>query len=81
MSTNGFLPMNLTVGTATFTPVVWQADNGPNATPGALLTCPCTIRLYGSGAGSGLGFAEVANGNITDTFTILIYINRNGANA
>lgn len=81
MSTNGFLPLSLVVGTPTYTAVPWQYDNGPDATPGILATCPCTIRLWGTGNGNGLHFAEIADGSVTDAATVLLYINRNGANS
>lgn len=81
MSTNGFLPMNFKLGTPTDTNVPWQSDNGVSATPGILAACPCTIRLWGTGAGNALAFAEVADGAVTDTFTILLAINRSGANS
>lgn len=81
LSTNGFLPQSFVVGTATYNPVPWQSDNGPDVQPGILATCPCTIRLWGTGASNAAHFAEVADGNITDAVTILLYINRNGANS
>lgn len=81
MSTNGFLPLSLVVGTATYTGVPWQSDGGPDAQPGILATCPCTVRLWGTGASNAAAFAEVANGSVTDTFTVLVYVNRNGANS
>lgn len=80
LSTNGFMPANLTVGAATYTNVPWQSDNGVAATPGILATCPCTIRLWGTGASNAAAFAEVADGANTDTFTVFLLINRNGAN-
>lgn len=81
MSTNGFLPLNFALGTPTYTAVPWQSDNGVAATPGILATCPCTIRLWGTGASNAAAFAEFANGANSDTFTTLLQINRNGANA
>ena len=81
MTTNGFLPLNFTLGTPTYTNVPWQSDNGPDATPGILATCPCTIRLWGTGASNAAAFAEVANGSVTDTIPVLFQINRNGANS
>lgn len=80
MSTNGFIPSSFALGTPTYTAIPWQSDNGPAATPGALLTCPCTIRLWGTGAGNALHLAEIADGAVTDAVTVLLYINRNGAN-
>jgi hypothetical protein len=81
MSTNGFLPLNFALGTPTYTAIPWQSDNGVAATPGALATCPCTIRLWGTGSGNALAFAEVGNGANSDSFNVLLYINRNGANS
>jgi hypothetical protein len=80
MSTLKFLPLNFTLGTPTYTNVPWQSDNGPDATPGILATCPCTIRLWGTGSGNAAAFAEVADGSNSDAFTTLLQINRNGAN-
>ncbi len=81
VSTTGFLPLNFALGLPTYGPVPWQADNGPAATPGILLTCPCTIRLYGSGAANAAHLAEIADGATNEAFTMLLYINRNGANS
>lgn len=81
MSTLKFLPLNFTLGTPTYTAIPWQSDNGPAATPGALATCPCTARLWGTGAGNAAAFAEVADGANSDVFTALLYISRNGANS
>jgi hypothetical protein len=88
MSTNGFLPNNLQIGTAsigpsgppTYTAVPWETSTNAAAVPGILATCPATIRLWGTGNGNGLHFAEVADGSITDTFTFLLVIARSGAN-
>lgn len=80
VSTNGFLPVNFAVGTPTYTNIPWQSDNGTSNTPGALATCPCTIRLYGTGASNAAALAQVADGANSDSFTMLLYINRNGAN-
>ncbi len=81
VSTLGFLPINFVLGTPTYTAVPWQSASGPSATPGILATCPCTIRLYGTGAGNAAAFAQVADGANSDVFTILLAINRNGANS
>lgn len=80
LSTSGFLPQSLAVGTPTYTAVPWQSDNGIAATPGTLATCPCTVRLWGTGASNAAHLAEVADGSVTDTVTLFIAINRNGAN-
>ena len=81
MSTLGFLPLNFKLGTPTYTAIPWQSDNGPAATPGTLATCPCTIRLWGTGASNAAAFAEVADGANSDALTVLIAFNRNGANS
>ena len=81
MSTLKFLPLNFAVGMPTYSAIPWQSDNGVAATPGALLTCPCTCRLWGTGAGNAAAFAEVADGANSDVFTTLLQINRNGANS
>ena len=81
LSTNGFLGTNFALGTPTYTAVPWQSDSGPDATPGILATCPCTIRLYGTGSGNHLALGEIADGAVTDAITLLLVINRNGANS
>ncbi len=80
-STTGFLPLDFTLGTPTYTAIPWQSDNGPAATPGALATCPCTIRLWGTGNANAAHLAEIADGATSEAFAILLYINRNGANS
>ena len=80
LSTNKFMPLNFAVGTPAYTNVPWQSDNGVSATPGILASCPCTIRLWGGSSGSGLAFAEFADGSNSDSFTMQLQINRNGAN-
>jgi len=80
-STSGFLPLDFALGTPTYTAVPWQSDNGPAATPGSLATCPCTIRLWGTGNANAAHLAEIADGATSEAFAILLYINRNGANS
>lgn len=80
-STTGFLPLDFALGTPTYTSVPWQSDNGPAATPGILATCPSTIRLWGTGASNAAHLAEIADGATSEAFTVLLYINRNGANS
>jgi len=80
-STNHFLPLDFALGTPTYTAIPWQSDNGPAATPGALLTCPCTIRLWGTGASNQAALAQVADGSNSDSFTMWLWINANGANS
>lgn len=80
LSTNGFMPLGLVVGTPTYTAVPWQSDNGEQSTPGILATCPATIRLIGTGSANHAALGEVADGAVTDTFTFLLLVNRSGAN-
>ena len=96
LSTNKFLPGALAIGAYTFTnPALYpfaggNASNyvpagtsnlGPNVRPDLqLATCPATIRLYATGAGNAAAFAEIADGNLTDAFTVLLVIARNGPN-
>lgn len=80
LTTSGFLPQSLVVGTPTYTAVPWQSDNGIQSEPGYLATCPTTIRLFGTGSANHAALGEIADGNVTDTITILLLINRNGAN-
>ncbi len=81
VSTNGYLPLNFTLGTPTYTAIPWTSTNDETANPGALATCPCTIRLYGTGASNHAALAEFSDGSNSDAFTMLLYINRNGANS
>lgn len=81
VSTNGFLPLNFVLGAPTYTNVPWQSDNGQTDTPGILATCPCTIALYGTGSANHAALAQVADGANSDSFTMLLCINRNGANS
>jgi hypothetical protein len=80
LSTNGFLPMSLVIGTPTYTAVPGQSANGVSATPGILATCPATFRLFGTGAGNALALAQVADGAVTDAVTFWLVVMRNGAN-
>lgn len=79
-STNGFLASGFTLGTPTYLLPPGQSANDESANPGFLQTCPAWIGLWGTGAGNAQGLAQVANGAVTDTFTCLLVINRNGAN-
>lgn len=80
LSTNGYLPLNFTLGTPTYTAVPWEtAGNGANV-PGILATCPATIRLWGTGASNAAALAQVADGAVTDAVTFLLLVQRNGAN-
>lgn len=80
LSTNGFLPSNLTVGTPTYTAVPWMSAGNATDVPGILATCPCTIRLYGTGASNHAALGEVADGAVTDTITFILLVAKNGAN-
>ena len=80
-STSHFLPLDFALGTPTYTATPWQSASGVSATPGTLATCPCTIRLWGTGSGNQAALAQVADGANSDSFTMLLYINRNGANS
>jgi hypothetical protein len=80
LTTNGFIPASIAVGTATFDPIPWMSTANASASPGALKTCPCTMRLWGTGAANAAHLAEIADGAVTDAVTILLLVNRNGAN-
>lgn len=82
-STNGFLPIDITVGTATYTTPPGMSTTDATAVPGFLATCPAWIRLMGIGASSAnhAGFGEIADGAVTDTFTFFLVVNRNGSNS
>lgn len=96
LSTNKFLPGALAVGAPTYTnpaaypfaggaasnyPPAGTSQLGPQVRPALQLAiCPATIRLFGTGAGNAAAFAEIADGNLTDTFTVMLAIARNGAN-
>lgn len=80
LSTAGYLPQKLVVGTPTYTAVPGTtAGNGDNV-PGILATCPATIQLWGTGASNAAALAQVADGSNSDTVTFLMIVMRNGAN-
>lgn len=81
LTTSGNMPLAFTLGTPTYTTPPGQSTNDESANPGFLATCPCTIRIYQTGSGNQQPFAELANGAVTDAITILLVINRNGANS
>lgn len=83
VSTNGFLATLFTLGTPVWTtPPPGLSTTDSTAAPGFLTSCPGWIRLTGIGASSSnhAGFGEAADGAVTETFTFLLYVNRNGAN-
>lgn len=43
-------------------------------------TLPCTIRIYGTGSANLAALSEVADANLTGSFSGLLLIARNGAN-
>ncbi len=83
VSTNGFLATQLTLGTPTYTTPAGMSTTDATASPGFLATCPAWIRLTGIGAAvtNHAGFGEAADGAVTETFTCLLLVNRNGANS
>lgn len=88
MSTNGFLPGNLTIGTPTQNTAVGSGfGSAPGLPPPMTVrpdytwaTVPCTLRLWGTGSANHAAFAEVADGANTDTVTFLLLYARGGAN-
>ena len=80
LSTNGFLPGGLVLGTATYTTIAGYAQV---RVPQTLATFPATIRLNGVGASAAnhAALGEVADGANTDSFTGLLLIARGGTNA
>jgi hypothetical protein len=83
LSTNGFLPVGLTVGVFTFGAPVWPFTGASQTSiqpDQSLATCPATIRLLGTGAANHGAFGEVADGAVTDTFSFLLIVLRNGEN-
>ncbi len=81
LSTNGFVPGNLVMGTAVDTTPPGMSSGNATASPGILTSAPATFRLWGTGNGNALHLAEVADGAVTDTVTFLLLVNRNGANS
>lgn len=77
LSTNGFLPIGLTKGVPTYTPLPGGGTLRPNQT---MATFPAFIKLLGTGASANAAFGQVADGSITDTFTVAIVIARGGTN-
>ncbi len=80
MSTNGFIPSSIAIGTPTYTTPAGMSTTDTTANPGFLATCPATFRIWGTGASNAAHLAEVADGAVTDAFSFLLLINRNGAN-
>ncbi len=78
LSTLGFIPTGLTVGTPTYTAV--SGASTQNSGLGALSTCPAYIRLAGSNATSSAKLLEIVDGVTTDSFTGLIVLARGGHN-
>lgn len=71
-STAGYLANLFTLGTPTYAaPTDTSFGNGP------LLTCPCTVRLFGTASSSG-ALGEVATGNVTDTVNLNLEVARGG---
>ncbi len=81
LSTNGYIAVDVTVGTPTYTTPPGQSTNDATANPGFLATCPAWIRLAGTGSANHAGFGEPSDGAVTETFTMLLIVNRNGANS
>lgn len=83
LSTAGYLPMQLVIGTPTYTAVPWESNTGgPANTPGILATCPANFKLIGIGASAAnhAAFGETADGSNSDVATFLLLVMRNGAN-
>ena len=76
LSTNGYFVGGFALGTPTYTNKALASQQ--NTGGKVLATCPATIRLYGTHAGTGL--AEVADGAITDAVSLLLIIARGGEN-
>ncbi len=83
LSTSGFMPLGLVVGIPTYGAPVWPFTGGSQTAiqpDQSLATCPATIRLYGTGSANHAAFGEVADGAVTDTFSFLLIVMRNGEN-
>lgn len=78
LSTSGYLPGNIVLGTPTYTTKPLATSQNQNNR--VLATCPVTIRLYGSGAAARAALQEIADGNVTDTITLHLAIARGGQN-
>lgn len=79
MSTNKFFPANLVIGTSTYTTIAGVTTQGGPINK-LLATCPCTFRIWATGSGNAAAFAEIADGNLTDTYTFLLIAARGGVN-
>jgi hypothetical protein len=84
LSTNGYLPMNLVIGTPTYQTATFPFEPGgagQTVRPAQmLLTCPATIQLWGTGAASAAALGQVANGAVTDAVTFLLLVCESGPN-
>lgn len=78
LSTGGFLPGNLVIGTPTYT--AKPLASSQNANNKVLATCPATLRLYGTGSGAKAAFQEITDGAVTDTITLHLIVARGGQN-
>lgn len=79
MSANGFIVANFTLGTPTYTAVPGASTASPGQ-QGTLATCPCTCRMWGTGAANAAHLAEIADGAVTDTLVVLLHVARGGHN-
>ncbi len=77
----GFIAASLTVGTPTYTAVPGMTSTNASGVPGILATCPATIRMWGTGNANAAHLAEIADGAVTETFSFIMLVARNGANS
>jgi hypothetical protein len=71
-STSGYIAIDITIGTPTYTTLPGGSASRPNQ---VLATCPAFLRLIG-----GSTFAQPADGNVTDTVSFFLKIRRDGSN-
>lgn len=76
LTTGGYLATQFTVGTATFTT---NTDSSSARSQNiSYATCPCTVKLFGTGSGNQAALAEIATGTVTDTLNIALLVSRGG---
>lgn len=88
-STGGFWPADFSFNPATVTyntnpPYPWQGQTSPSVRPDQIVaTAPATIRLraIGASAANHAPFGEVADGAVTDAFTVYLMITKGGTNS
>jgi hypothetical protein len=76
MTTGGYVASQFAVGTPTYTSNT--DSSSARSQKITYLTCPCTMRLYGSGSAQYAALSEIQDGNVTDTLQLGLEVVRGG---